>query len=693
MSTPEPFPYRKLNYPVNNLAQDFDATEKDQVRQNIGIPSSVNKAGKVLKVDDNTGNLAWADDSQGVGTVTDVKVNGSSVVSDGVAEVTVPTKTSDLQNDSGFLTSQAQADWLEQHQSDPSYIKNKPSIPSKTSDLQNDSGFITLADVPDPLPPSTSADEGKVLTVDSNGDPSWQQNQGGDAEKPVIRGATLTEKTVGDYFEFRLGFHDIRPDSPARSATSGGMSSVAGSPGIVVAANSFSEEPGTLTLEFVSSLGSGTGATTFAMIYDSSYTSADSYRWMAYQGSIAEPTWKVYSASENIGYLPSSLFIAYETKVYLNENRNGSFDSTLPVYIAIVPILSNVEEAPLTMTETGSPAVTSTLPVESINGAEAKIMTYPLSYDHSVANRDGSWSNVGSVLQYYIGAGLVGDNTGIASSLSWGAEYNSMAPDGVNINRDVVFSDSKLEDNIPEVRIIAPYYVTNYGTRTATVTPGINPTISSSLNCIWFDYSNTHARNFIEKFSTKPGNNYSGPSTKTITGPAPYDEPVRITVFQLDSNNNISFIAVSENITNELGTSRTLTLEKEYTVFGTDGTFVYSRNTYVAVCAITVASSLSGHNVSDLSAVMWDAWSSSPNIEESELRYFSFTDNTLVTVDIGKAMGGDSVTLAQGNGISLSQSNGVLTISGAELPTYSSSDSGKVLQVKADGTLAWVTLS
>jgi len=40
----------------------------------------------------------------GGGGVTDVEVNGTSVVAGGVAEVTVPTQTSDLNNDSGFLT-------------------------------------------------------------------------------------------------------------------------------------------------------------------------------------------------------------------------------------------------------------------------------------------------------------------------------------------------------------------------------------------------------------------------------------------------------------------------------------------------------------------------------------------------------------------------------------------------------------
>ena len=43
---------------------------------------------------------------------------------------------------------QEQADWDESDSSAPSYIKNKPSIPTATSDLTNDSGFITLSDVP-----------------------------------------------------------------------------------------------------------------------------------------------------------------------------------------------------------------------------------------------------------------------------------------------------------------------------------------------------------------------------------------------------------------------------------------------------------------------------------------------------------------------------------------------------------------
>jgi len=47
----------------------------------------------------------------------------------------IPTKTSDLTNDSGFITAsdipaQEQADWNESDSSDPAYIKNKPTIPA-----------------------------------------------------------------------------------------------------------------------------------------------------------------------------------------------------------------------------------------------------------------------------------------------------------------------------------------------------------------------------------------------------------------------------------------------------------------------------------------------------------------------------------------------------------------------------------
>ena len=92
-------------------------------------------------------------DIEAGGAVEDVEVNGVSVVdAQGVAEVTVPTKVSDLTNDSGFITSSVndltnytKTVDLATVAISGSYadLSNKPSIPTKTSDLTNDSGFIT----------------------------------------------------------------------------------------------------------------------------------------------------------------------------------------------------------------------------------------------------------------------------------------------------------------------------------------------------------------------------------------------------------------------------------------------------------------------------------------------------------------------------------------------------------------------
>lgn len=87
----------------------------------------------------------------------------------------IPTKTSDLTNDSNFAVDanyvhtdnnyttaeknklagiaagaevNVQSNWAQTNSSADDFIKNKPSIPAKTSDLTNDSGFITASAIP-----------------------------------------------------------------------------------------------------------------------------------------------------------------------------------------------------------------------------------------------------------------------------------------------------------------------------------------------------------------------------------------------------------------------------------------------------------------------------------------------------------------------------------------------------------------
>ena len=63
-----------------------------------------------------------------------------------ITSADVPTKTSDLTNDSGFLTSSdVSSVAISGNYND---LTNKPTIPTLTSQLTNDSGFITSSDIP-----------------------------------------------------------------------------------------------------------------------------------------------------------------------------------------------------------------------------------------------------------------------------------------------------------------------------------------------------------------------------------------------------------------------------------------------------------------------------------------------------------------------------------------------------------------
>ncbi len=83
-----------------------------------------------------------------------IKIDKNGHISEYGSAVSIPTKTSDLTNDSGFISSYTETDptvpsWAKQL-SKPTYtasevgaLPDTTTIPSKTSDLQNDSGFIT----------------------------------------------------------------------------------------------------------------------------------------------------------------------------------------------------------------------------------------------------------------------------------------------------------------------------------------------------------------------------------------------------------------------------------------------------------------------------------------------------------------------------------------------------------------------
>ena len=138
----------------------FTANSAQNATADISVPT---------KVSDLTNDLNFVEETD----LADVAFSGA------YADITgtpyVPTKTSDLTNDSDFVSDanyvhtdnnfttalkdklngiatgaevNVQSDWNITDTSSDAFIKNKPAIPTKTSDLTNDSGFITSAALP-----------------------------------------------------------------------------------------------------------------------------------------------------------------------------------------------------------------------------------------------------------------------------------------------------------------------------------------------------------------------------------------------------------------------------------------------------------------------------------------------------------------------------------------------------------------
>lgn len=138
----------------------FTANSAQNATADISVPT---------KVSDLTNDLNFVEETD----LADVAFSGA--YADIIGTPYVPTKTSDLTNDSDFVSDanyvhtdnnfttslkdklngiatgaevNVQSDWNNTDTTSDAFIKNKPSIPTKTSDITNDSGFITSAAVP-----------------------------------------------------------------------------------------------------------------------------------------------------------------------------------------------------------------------------------------------------------------------------------------------------------------------------------------------------------------------------------------------------------------------------------------------------------------------------------------------------------------------------------------------------------------
>lgn len=113
---------------VTNLNKDLGTLEDLETVDKSCLVGAVNEVKRKVE-------------SAGTGTVK--SVNGTSPDANGNVAITVPSKTSQLTNDSNYLTQhQSLSEYAKKTEVDNTYAK-KTDIPTKNSQLQNDSGFLT----------------------------------------------------------------------------------------------------------------------------------------------------------------------------------------------------------------------------------------------------------------------------------------------------------------------------------------------------------------------------------------------------------------------------------------------------------------------------------------------------------------------------------------------------------------------
>ena len=156
---------------------------------------------------------------------TNVQTFTANATSNKTANITVPTATSDLTNDSDFVEDASyvhtdnnyttaeknklagiaagaevnvQPDWNVTSTSSDAFIKNKPTIPTRTSQLTNDSGFLTSYTETDPIysaSPAAGITDADISSWNAKSDFSGDYDDL--TNKPTIGNATLTIQKNG----------------------------------------------------------------------------------------------------------------------------------------------------------------------------------------------------------------------------------------------------------------------------------------------------------------------------------------------------------------------------------------------------------------------------------------------------------------------------------------------------------------
>lgn len=204
---------------TDSSTSTFTVTNGDDGDDGVGI-RSIAKTGTsglvdtytITYTDNTTSTFTVTNGQNGTGSVSDVLQNGVSVLDGNVAKVTVPTKTSDLTNDSGFVT----------------------SVPTKTSDLTNDSNFVVDANYVHTDNNFTTTLKNKLNGIASGAEVNVQSDwnaTSGDAlilNKPTIPTVPTNVSAFTNDAGYITGYTETDPvftASPAHGITSANISS------------------------------------------------------------------------------------------------------------------------------------------------------------------------------------------------------------------------------------------------------------------------------------------------------------------------------------------------------------------------------------------------------------------------------------------------------------------------------------
>ena len=147
----------------------------------------------------------------------DIPTKTSDLTNDSgfITSASVPTKTSELTNDSGFITSSSVPTKTSQLTNDSGFITSS-AVPTKTSQLTNDSGFITASSVPSDIDDLSdvsisSPSNGQVLGYNSSTQ-KWENTNAGTGTGDMTKAVYDSDNAVATAGGIKSYVSSVLPD-------------------------------------------------------------------------------------------------------------------------------------------------------------------------------------------------------------------------------------------------------------------------------------------------------------------------------------------------------------------------------------------------------------------------------------------------------------------------------------------------